>query len=358
MLMISLKSTRRIIGTATAVVSATVAATAAHAGTQQYRLLPAYDKVVVVMMENQQASTIKGSPNAPYFNWLALHGAYISESWGCEHSSQPNYFDLFAGEDENVYGDGVPATNPFSADNLGAELLHHGLSFAGFSEDLPYVGDNTDATANDPADPAGTADYARKHNPWADWQNDAYPASIGNLGSNYLPSSVNQPYTTFANIAATGKFDQLPTVSIIVPNQQHDDHGVAGGLSGAPLIQAGDAWLKANINSYAQWALKHNSLLIVTWDEDDYTSINQIPTVFFGADVIQNATFPEYGSLTYTSVINGVGQPSGSPIYRMVHGINHWNILRTIEDIYGLGYAGQSNKVAPVTDVFEPVPAN
>lgn len=51
-------------------------------------------------------------------------------------------------------------------------------------------------------------------------------------------------------------------------------------------------------------------------------------------------------------MINADGQPSGAPIYRMVRGINHWNILRTIEDIYGLGHAGQSARVEPITDAF------
>jgi acid phosphatase len=34
-------------------------------------------------------------------------------------------------------------------------------------------------------------------------------------------------------------------------------------------IKQGDDWLKNNINAYAQWAKTNNSLLIVTWDEDD-----------------------------------------------------------------------------------------
>lgn len=355
-----LNPTCRAVVAASLVLTTSLFATASQAVTSttpvQYRFLPAYDHVVIVMEENQQAITIKDNPSCPYSNWLFNHGAYITESWGVEHPSQPNYFDLFAGEDENQYADSLPASapQPNSADNLGAELMHHGLSFAGYSEDLPSVGDNTDLFANDPADPAGTEDYARKHNPWCNWQNDAYYANIGNLGSNYLPSTVNQPFSTFATMT---DYSQLPTVSIIVPNQQHDDHGVAGGLSGDPLLAAGDTWLQNNLSAYAAWAKNHNSLLIVTWDEDDYTSINQIPTVFYGAKV-KDGQFPEFGSLAYTSVINGVGQPSGAPIYRMVHGINHWSILRTVEDIYGTGYAGQSNKVTPVTDVFVPVVSN
>jgi hypothetical protein len=36
-------------------------------------------------------------------------------------------------------------------------------------------------------------------------------------------------------------------------------------------VANGDKWLKAHIDAYAQWAREHNSLLIITWDEDSST---------------------------------------------------------------------------------------
>jgi hypothetical protein len=52
-------------------------------------------------------------------------------------------------------------------------------------------------------------------------------------------------------------------------------------------IQQADDWLKQNIiDTYLPWAISHNSLLIVTWDEDgDNTATNQIPTILAGAKV-------------------------------------------------------------------------
>lgn len=59
-----------------------------------------------------------------------------------------------------------------------------------------------------------------------------------------------------------------------------------------------DDWLRQHIEPYRRWALSHNSLLIITWDEDDdaYTPvkdaagetvakryINLIPTIMVGA---------------------------------------------------------------------------
>ena len=89
---------------------------------------------------------------------------------------------------------------------------------------------------------------------------------------------------------ANGKllpFDQLPHVAIVVPNEQHDAH--------SNTAQVADDWLRQNIGAYATWAKAHNSLLIVTFDEDGSTDASRgngyitgtgcIPTLFFGAGV-------------------------------------------------------------------------
>jgi acid phosphatase len=316
--------------------------------------LPHYNKIVLVIEENQQYSTIIGNTSAPYTNWLAQHGALMTQSYGTEHPSQPNYLDLFSGGDQNISDDNHPgaSTLPFTGENLAAQLLHTGRSFAGFSEDLPSIGDSTDDFGASPGDPTGTHDYARKHNPWCNWQNDAFPASIVNTGSNYLPSTVNQPFTPFAAISASGKFDQLPDFSVVVPDQKHDDHGISGGASGNTLIGDGDTWLQNNLSAYAAWAAKHNSLLIVTWDEDDYsTTSNQIATIFYGAHV-KTGQFPENDSITYVSTVNADTGPQGVPVYQPTVGINHWNVLRTIEALYHLQPVGQANEVKTITDIF------
>jgi phosphatidylinositol-3-phosphatase len=87
----------------------------------------------------------------------------------------------------------------------------------------------------------------------------------------------------------------------------------------------GDTWLKNNIDSYAQWAKANNSLLIVTWDENNGVPGNKIPTIIVGANVIPG---------TYSA------------------NINHYNVLRTIEDCYGLTPVGASASATPITDIF------
>src|SRR5262249_43537798 len=149
----------------------------------------------------------------------------------------------------------------------------------------------------------GQNQYVRKHNPWTNWANS--PA-----GNNQMPPSVNQPFTAFPT-----DFTQLPTVSVVVPNEQNDMHD--------GTVAQGDAWLKANIDSYAQWAKTHNSLLVVTWDEDDNSAGNQIPTIFLGQMVVPG---------NYNQAVN------------------HFNVLRSVEDMYGLPAAGASAGATPISN--------
>jgi hypothetical protein len=186
-----------------------------------------------------------------------------------------------------VTDDSCPQT--FSTENLGHELAVAGLSFGGFSEDMPTAGFTGCASGN----------YARKHNPWADFTN--------------VPASANM---TFASLPSN--YITLPTVSFVVPNLCDDMHDCDVG--------SGDSWLQANIDGYVQWAKSHNSLLVLTWDEDDNTGgNNHIPTIFVGAGVTPGT----YGET-----------------------ISHYSVLRTIEDMYGLGYAGNSANATPITDIW------
>ncbi|HSJ40972.1 MAG TPA: alkaline phosphatase family protein [Xanthobacteraceae bacterium] len=249
-----------------------------------------YDHVVVVVMENHSFSEIIGNTaKAPYINSLAAGGASFTQSFAVEHPSEPNYLDLFSGSNQGVTADSCPHT--FSTDNLGSQLIAANLTFIGFSEDLP---------ASDPQICTyGTHGYARKHNPWVNFSN--------------VPATSNQPFTAFP-----ADFSGLPTVSFVVPNLCSDMHDCT--------IAVGDAWLSQHIDTYTRWARSHNSLLILTWDEDDHSASNQVPTIFAGALVIPG-------------------------IY--AESINHFDVLATLEAMYGLDAIGAAASNPAITDLFD-----
>jgi acid phosphatase len=249
--------------------------------------LPRPAHVVVVMEENHAYSQIIGSPEAPYINTLASEGALFTESYAITHPSQPNYLALFSGSTQGVISDSCP--HEFSAANLGSELTAAHKTFTGFSEGLPSAGSEV----------CDSGEYARKHSPWTDFSN--------------VPAKSNLPFNDFP-----ANFADLPTISWVIPDLEDDMHD--------GTIQQGDSWLQAHLQEYVTWAKKNNSLLIITWDEDDDTSVNKIPTIFVGPMVKPG----KYGVK-----------------------ITHYNVLRTLEAMYGLSYVGHSSSVTTITGLWQ-----
>jgi phospholipase C len=248
--------------------------------------VPRPDHVVIVMFENEAADSIIGNSHAPYFNQLAKTGATFTNAFAIEHPSQPNYLDLFSGSNQGVTSDSCPHT--FNTPNEGAQLISAGLTFAGYSEDLPSTG-STACTSGK---------YARKHNPWVNFAN--------------IPAAANKRFSDFPS-----DFTTLPTVSWVVPNLCNDMHDCS--------TSTGDRWLKNHLNAYVQWAQTHNSLLITTFDEDDNLGDNRIATIFNG-------------------------QPVKPSIYN--ERIDHFSVLRTIEDMYALPHIGRAAQAASITDAW------
>jgi hypothetical protein len=254
--------------------------------------LPHFDHIVVVVEENHSYDEITTTSEAPYLATLRSRAAVFSDAHGVSHPSQPNYLALFAGSTFGVTSDACPQS--FTAANLGSALSAHGLSFTGYSESLPTSG-FTGCDEGDPIDPT----YARKHDPWVDFAN--------------TPAASNQPFTSFPT-----DFTQLPAVAFVVPNQQHDMH------SGS--IAAGDAWLQEHLAPYESWASTHNSLLIVTWDEDDGAEGNHILTLFVGAHVSAG---------TY------------------VETINHYDVLRTLEALERVSFTNNAANASTIADIWQ-----
>jgi len=250
--------------------------------------VPQYDHVVVVIFENKNYDSIIGSKDAPYWNDLAKQGAYLSDSYGVTHPSQPNYIAMFSGDTQGVTGDKCP--QKFTGkDNLGKQLVDAGKTFKAYSEGLPSAG----------YDGCSSGDYERKHAPWANFDN--------------VDQKLHVPFSEFPSDYST-----LPNVSFVVPDMCSDMHDCS--------VSKGDTWLKEKLDGYAQWAKSNNSLLIATFDEDDFTSVNKIATVLVGAGVKQG-TFDE--------------------------SVNHYNLLRTLEDMHGLAPLGHAADKQPITQPWE-----
>lgn len=259
--------------------------------------LPRPDHVVIVVDENKSfdqiiSRSVLTKPAAPYINALAGEGALFTNSHALVHPSQPNYLALFSGSTHGVRDDRCPLE--LSGPNLAGALLGRGLSFATYSESMPVRGFRG-CFSDDRL-------YARKHNPAANWGR--------------LPAAVNLRFADFPT-----DYARLPTIALVIPNQADDMHNGRA----AEAIRRGDAWLKANLDRYVRWAKSHNSLLVLTWDEDDFSSGNRIATLFVGPMV----------------------RPG-----RYAARIDHYSVLRTLTDIYGLPALGNAAASDPIAQVW------
>ena len=269
-----------------------------------------YDHIVIVIEENKSYDQVIGNDVAPYINSIVKESANFTQMYGEEHESQGNYFWLLSGDNQGVgYGDVIPNKSnnknyPFTASNMAEQLIKNGYTFKGYSESLPSIGDTINKAGN----------YVRKHVPWISFSN------IPN-GTDEMNSS-NLQFAQFPT-----DFNKLPTVCFVIPNLVNDMHDPADPYVS---VKNGDEWLKENINNYLNWAKDHNSLLIITFDENDdiskYRGLtdpassdhdirNRIPTLIAGANIIPGD-------------------------YSEGKGITHINILRTIEAMYNLSRSG------------------
>lgn len=271
--------------------------------------IPRYDHVIIVVEENHAYNALIGSPNPHYISWLSRHGALFTDSHGITHPSQANYIALFSGDTQGVQADECLEGKTFHTPNLGAALIKKGFTFKGFAESMPSTGflgcyDKTSPITQQPL-------YGRKHCPWVNWQG---------TGDNNFPVALSQPMTKFPS-----DYNKLPTVAFVVPNMDNDMHNI-GAAGDDVAIATGDRWLKHKLSRYAVWAKTHNSLLILTFDEDDSrTAANQIPTIFYGAHV-KKGKYNEH--------------------------ITHYHVLHTLEAMYQLPVS-DSQDAAAIKDVWK-----
>ncbi len=256
----------------------------------QAETLPRPEHIVVVIEENRGFSQIMAQKNRDsYIHALAQRGVLLTRSSGTSHPSQPNYLALFSGSTQGVSSNSCP--HQFKTDNLASALLDKDISFVSYAESLPAIGDT--------GCEAGA--YRRKHNPIVNWQGTRVPAAL------------NQRFADFPQ-----DFAKLPTVAWVIPDQDHDMHDGS--------FETADAWLKQHIDPYVEWAFKHNSLLILTWDEDDYQQQNHIVTLLVG---------PMVKAGTSDQVVN------------------HYNVLRTILDFYNVPAIGASQHALPIQGIWQ-----
>ena len=260
--------------------------------------VPNFDHIFVIIMENHTFAQIIGAADAPYINQLAASYGLAASYTAITHPSLPNYLALTGGDTFNLTTD---CTDCFqNAPNIAADrIAAEGKTWRAYMESMPSAGFLGDSYP-----------YMQKHDPFVYYDDiRTVPAQLANV----------VPYTQLATDLASAA--TTPNFVWITPNMTDDMHD--------GTIAQGDTWLStavpAILSSPAFTTQK--SLLFITWDENDDSAGNQVPTLVI-AD----------------------GVPKG---FRSQIAYNHYSLLRTIEVAWNLAPLTANDAAAsPMADFF------
>jgi phosphatidylinositol-3-phosphatase len=269
---------------------------------------PRYQHVILIVMENSSYDDIIGASDAPHINALANTYGLATNYWAVAHPSEPNYVALIGGDTYGVADDASYRQNARSAPNLATQLEQAGLTWKTYQQSLPSAGyaGTTYPNASEPL-------YASKHNPFMNflgaWPQSQQTETLAKI----VPDTQLEP-----DLANPGTF---PNFAFITPDLCHDMHGEPQCRDG--LTRVGDDYVNQAVNAIMASGVWRtgNTAIIITWDEAE-------GGVSLGAPGIAAS-----GGQVPTLVITNHGPHS----VRDNTPYNHYALLLSIEDVFGLG---------------------
>lgn len=303
-------------------------ALAASPSTLKAQSFPRYDHVFLLIMENEGYKQIIGNSDAPIINALAQDYGIATNYRGVADPSEPNYVAMLGGDFFGINSDDpywfpghtIPANANGSPTNVMSQLGQAGLTWRGYFQTMPYPGYRGYCY---PDKCNGIPDFDTKHNGIVNFAELQTPAEFGKMF----------PFTQFSADLAAGA---IPNFSYIVPNECSDMHGAppwcvdsdnTGTLQQSWLIAEGDKFAGSLVNqitSSSMWETGNNAIVIV-FDEGNIAT-SQIATI-----VITN---------------HGPRGITDNTSY------NHYSLLASIEQTFGLGCLVNSCTATPMAPLF------
>jgi hypothetical protein len=319
---------------------------------------PPIKHVFVIVLENKGFDETFGfNSGAPYLSLtLPGMGALLPNYYGVTHASLGNYIALLSGQGSNpltqadcqLYMDVVPGTigadgqaggvgcvYPTAVKTIADQLSASALTWKGYMEDMGN-GAGQPATCRHPA--LGSQDstqvarvgdqYATRHNPFPYFHSlmDSGACARNDVPLDRLPGDLASAATT-------------PSYSFITPNLCNDGHdsacagGGTGGLIGIDRFLR--SWVPRITGSPAY---RSGGLLAIVFDEADGTD---------SSACCGEPAFPNTVSNGFLTPGPGGGRTGAVMLSPFIDpgtideaGYNHFTLLRSVEDLFGLGHLG------------------
>ena len=333
---------------------------------------PAIKHVWVIQLENESFGDTFGATSYPYLSkTLPSMGALLKNYYSIGHHSLDNYIAEISGQAPDsltqndcpvwtafpgkakvsgpyhqVLGDGC--VYPASVQTVGNQLSARGLSWAAYMQDMGNVPsrDHTTKTGQGPAcghPKVGSADATEKAT-----AADQYAAR--HEGFMYFESVIgNQAYCD-AHILSfqplqkdLSKASTTPSFSWVTPNLCNDGHDspCANGQPGG--VKQINGFLEQWIPQIMKSPAYRSGLIIITFDEADTNTA----AACCGETSGTSASHPNVTKPGQTGPGGGlIGAIALSPFIKpgTVSKVdyNHYSLLRSIEDIFGLSHLGDA----------------
>lgn len=283
-------------------------------------------KVLTIVFENTDLTSIIGSPAAPNMNALATACGLATNYHGIQFPSLPNYIAMVSGQvPPAIGGDGVNGRDcPPSAtcqstdasiftqiDAAAAAAPPAPLTWRTYAESMPANCTQTNA-----------GEYAVRHNPAAYFPNDALSCA-----ANDVPAGTPAAGALASDLAA----GTLPSYGLVIPNLCNDGHDACNG---ADRVAEEDATLAAWMPSIlASPDYASGQLLVVITADSSHSPANgnTLATVLVNPDV-----------------------PAG---LQVADSFDHYSLLRLDEELLGLPPLANAATAADMAPAFNlPLP--
>ena len=277
-----------------------------------------FDRVLIIVLENVDYEVASQDKNLAE---LAGQGASFTNFHALFHPSYPNYLAMVAGTDFGIHRRGryladnqVNLPNDAAHRSIADRLIAAGLDFKQYAEELPIATCPWNYSSQHVSDKRGN--YARRHVPFL---------SFREVQQKWCDRVIRVDSSKSDNYFVQDAKKGLVAYSFYTPNLNHDGHDTN--------VKTAGEWVKKFLNDSFPEKVRQGTLVVVTFDESGGNSDNRIYTLFLG-DMVKPANQQDPKAL--------------AKFY------NHYSVLRTIEDNFGLEPLTENDRNAtPITNIWK-----